>query len=362
MSTRTPSSGSSPGPAASPAAGTADGDVIPICNLTLPDRILIVEDDPSIRLRMKAALRKARTVLEASNGMEGLERIHRDRPDFVITDMHMPGMNGFEMMSRARVTPSGAAIPILVMTSSADEEVVLEAFYRGADEFMVKPFSMAELRVRVAAIHMRQQLARDLNPLTRLPGNNALKSEIERRLISERPLAVAYFDLDHFKEFNDTQGFDRGDHVITLLGDLLRHYASTRPPGEVYVGHVGGDDFVMLLDEDRAEEMAALVHEGFATAVEGLYTPEEVARGSVRAKNRKGKEEDIPLLSVSIGVVLPHSRRGMRDLRKISHVAAEVKKMAKAIPGNSVFIDRRKHDPEECAASSDSGVGQDGPA
>lgn len=340
-----------------PAPATEGGDVIPIINLTLPDRILIVEDDPSIRVRLRATLKQARTILEAANGAEGLAIIHRERPDFVITDMHMPVMNGLEMISRARFSPSGAAVPILVLTSSADEDVVLEAFYRGADEFMVKPFSMAELRVRVAAIHMRQQMARDLNPLTRLPGNQALKAEIERRLRDDHPLAVAYFDLDHFKEFNDTQGFDRGDHVISLLGDLLCHYAASRPPGEVYIGHVGGDDFVMLLEEIRAEEMAAIIHEGFATAVEGLYTPAEIARGSMRAKNRKGVEEDIPLLSVSIGVVLPHARKGMRDLRKISHVAAEVKKMAKAIPGNSLFIDRRKHDPEE-KEGTDSGLEQ----
>ena len=331
-------------------AETSASDPSPVAkrDLPLPDHILIVDDDPATRLRLKKTLKSAKRVIEAENGLVGLEMMHRERPDFIVTDLQMPEMNGIELLKRARSSPSGAAIPIMVLTADEDNEVLLEAFNSGADDFLVKPFKMSELRIRVAAIHMRQQLARDVNPLTRLPGNSALKKEIGTRLQNEsEEMAVAYFDLDHFKEFNDTQGFDRGDHVITLLGDLLRYYASTRPAGEVYIGHVGGDDFVMLLREEDIEAMAEVVHIGFETAVEGLYTPEEVAKGFVRAKNRRGEEENIPLLSVSIGVVLTATREGMRDIRRISHVAAEVKKMAKGIPGNSLFVDRRKDAPEE---------------
>ncbi|MEM7164762.1 MAG: response regulator [Planctomycetota bacterium] len=333
-------------PAKSPDSGTPE---VPDEHvLRLPDRILIVDDDPATRLRLRKTLKTAKHVIEAENGKDGLEKMHKQRPDFIVTDLQMPEMNGLELLKCARSSPSGAAIPIMVLTADEDPKVLLEVFNNGADDFLVKPFKMSELRIRVAAIHMRQQLARDVNPLTRLPGNSALKKAIADRLRDpEADMAVAYFDLDHFKEFNDTQGFDRGDHVISLLGDLLRYYASTRPPGEAYIGHVGGDDFVMLLDEDEIEAMAEVVHIGFESAVEGLYTPEEVAKGYVKAKNRRGEEENIPLLSVSIGVVLTASRKGMRDIRRISHVAAEVKKMAKGIPGNSLFIDRRKYAPED---------------
>lgn len=324
---------------------TDPGEVVP---LPLPDHILIVDDDPATRLRLRKTLKSARKISEAENGKVGLEMMHKAPPDFIVTDLQMPEMNGLELLQRARSSPSGAAIPIMVLTADEDPKILLDVFNSGADDFLVKPFRMSELRIRVAAIHMRQQLARDVNPLTKLPGNSALKTEIAARLSDpSADMAVAYFDLDHFKEFNDTQGFDRGDHVITLLGDLLRYYATTRPPGEVYVGHVGGDDFVMLLQEADIDAMAEVVHIGFETAVEGLYTPEEVAMGYVRAKNRRGEEENVPLLSVSIGVVLTASRNGMRDIRRISHVAAEVKKMAKGIPGNSLFVDRRKYAPED---------------
>lgn len=316
----------------------------PTRQLELPERILIVEDDPGIRRLLRATFRSVPVVIEADNGAEGLERIHQDHPDFVITDLHMPVMDGLEMIAQARRSSGGATVPIVVLTGDGEENVLVDAFYCGADDFMKKPFSMSELRTRTAAIHVRQRLARDVNPLTKLPGNTALKREIRQRLHCGGDFAVAYFDLDHFKEFNDTQGFDRGDHVINLLGDLLCHYARTRPPSTIFIGHVGGDDFVMVMPEEEVIEMANFVHRGFETATEGLYTAQELAKGSVRTFNRRGNEEDVPLLSVSIGVVTT-SREGMRDLRKISHVAAEVKKVAKSIAGNSLFIDRRKDDP-----------------
>ena len=108
-----------------------------------------------------------------------------------------------------------------------------------------------------------------------------------------------------------------------------------------FVGHVGGDDFVVLLDPDRVDRFAAFVHERFASAVERYYQPDELSTGSVDIVNRHGETERVPLLSVSIGVV-DSSRPGLDDYRQIAQVSSEVKKVAKSIPGNSVFVDRRR--------------------
>lgn len=332
--------------------------VVPPRELELPERILVVEDDPGLRKVLRSTFRGVSEVLEAENGAAGLALIQAHKPDFVITDLNMPVMTGLEMLSQARCCLAGASTPILVLTAGGEESTLLEAFRRGADDFMKKPFSMSELRTRVAAIHVRQRRARDVNPLTQLPGNTALKREIENRLLTPSDFAVAYFDLDHFKEFNDTQGFDRGDAAITLVGELLYRFSLSLPPGDSFVGHVGGDDFVMILPTTEIQAMAEFVHKGFETGVAGMYTAEQLARGAIRTANRKGEQEDIPLLTISIGVVVT-SREGMRDLRKIAHVAAEVKKVAKSIPGNSIFVDRRKYDPSE-AKGPDHGLGQGG--
>jgi len=205
---------------------------------------------------------------------------------------------------------------------------------------MVKPFSIPELRTRVSSIHLRQKVARDMNPLTRLPGNLVLKREIATRLKNVEPFAVAYIDLDFFKPFNDSRGFDLGDQAITVLADLLRGYAGQQELGRVFVGHVGGDDFVVILPPDDVQRFAQVLHGRWKEAICQFYTREELDAGTVEVFDRRGETMMVPLLSISIGV-LTSRRDGLDDLRKIAQVAAEVKKMAKTIPGNSLFIDRR---------------------
>ncbi|MEE8142364.1 MAG: response regulator [Planctomycetota bacterium] len=309
--------------------------------LELPQRILIVDDDAAIRRILVRAFSKSAKVQEAKDGAEGLIKIHDWSPEFVITDLMMPVIDGLEMIVRARETASGACLPILVLTACGEERLLLECFQKGADDYMVKPFSVEELRIRVSSIYMRQNLARDVNPLTRLPGNIVLKREINSRIQKQKALAIAYIDIDHFKAFNDKHGFDRGDVVLQLLGDLLGEFSRNYPPGEVFVGHVGGDDFVVILPLGEVQRLADRMHISFCAATRMFYSPEEVKSGVTRVKDRLGKVREVPLLSLSIGVVNTE-REGMTDLRKVSQVAAEVKNIAKQSPGNSLFIDRRK--------------------
>ncbi len=308
--------------------------------LELPARLLIVEDDSSLRALLKKTFAKESEVLQAANGQEALAMISKERPEFVITDLMMPVLDGLQLIIRARRTPLGACLPFLVLTAKTEEQVLIDCFRHGADDFMLKPFSIAELRVRVSSIYLRHRIARDMNPLTRLPGNQVLKQEIERRVANSTEVAVAYVDLNHFKEFNDAQGFDRGDHVLGLLADLLTDYTQRQPLGEVFVGHLGGDDFVVVLPMRLVQQMADNLFREVDLATGGLYKDHELAQGFFRAHNRRGVEVDVPLLSIAIGVVSTQ-RRGMNDLRYISQVAAEVKHMAKQAGGNHLFIDRR---------------------
>ncbi len=305
-----------------------------------PARILIVEDDPTIRMMLRKAFEKVAQLIFATDGNEGLKKIQEEEPDFVVTDLMLPYMDGLTMITRARRTFVGACTPIMVLTASTGESVLLDCFRQGVDDFMVKPFSISELRTRVSSIYLRQKVARDMNPLTRLPGNMVIKREIETRLKQNEPFAVAYIDLDHFKAFNDSRGFDAGDRAISMLAHLLRDYAGERPFGQVFVGHVGGDDFVLVMHHGEVRDMAAVVHGRWSEAIKELYNAEELARGEVEIVDRRGEKITAPLLSMSIGA-LTSERDGLDDLRKIAQVAAEVKKMAKAISGNSLFIDRR---------------------
>lgn len=314
-----------------------------------PRRILVVEDDRTIQLMLKKTFSYARELLIADTAERGLELLLQRELDFVVTDLVLPGMDGLEMIKRARRSFIGACVPIMVLTGSTEEHVLLDCFREGADDFMVKPFSPAELRTRVASIYVRQRVARDMNPLTRLPGNLVLKREISARIDTHEPFAVCYVDLDHFKAFNDSHGFDQGDQAIMVVAELLRAFAMDVASANAFVGHVGGDDFVALVEPSMVEALSAHVNAGFARAARTFYKPEELARGTVFIENRRGQLEETPLLSVSIGALLSEPG-GLDDLRKIARVAADVKKMAKKIPGNSLFVDRRTYDASPLAS------------
>lgn len=306
----------------------------------MPESILVIEDDATIRTILVKTFSRQSKVLEAKSGTEGLQVLLTQRPDFVITDVMLPGMTGVQLITRARRSYFGACVPILVLTASPDERTLYDCFREGADDFMSKPFSVKEIQVRVASIHLRQRVIRDMNPLTRLPGNLAIKQQLSWRLSRTEPFAIAVLDLDHFKAFNDAHGFDLGDEVIKLVADLCIAYTIAHPGEEVFVGHVGGDDFVVLLPREQVSNFASWIHRGFAEGVTKYYSPEERALGLTEVTNRRGERERVPLLSISIGVT-DTTRADLGDVRRISEVSAEVKKQAKAIPGNSLFVDRR---------------------
>ena len=310
-------------------------------DLELPDRLLIIEDDRTIRAMLRRCFEHRSRVIEAEDGATALQLLNRERPDFVITDLELPVQDGLSFISSARRTYFGACVPILVLTASWSERLLLESFREGADDFMVKPFSTTELRTRVSSIYLRQKIARDTNPLTGLPGNLVIKSQIKRRLEEDRPVVVAALDIDHFKAFNDTRGFDAGDEVIAAVGRILESYAKEQDGADVFVGHVGGDDFIALLPPDNVADFAPYVHERFARHTRRFYDAEELERGFVEIVNRHGERERVPLLSLSIGAVRT-GESGLKDYRRINQVLAEVKKVAKTEPGNSMFVDRRQ--------------------
>lgn len=295
-------------------------------------------------------------VLESAGEVESI--VLRGFPCILFVDGDARKGEAVDMVSRLKGDAFTAVVPVAVLAEHHTADRVHAWFTAGADEVVTGLFPPAEQRARLEAMLVRTQRDVSVHPSTRLPGTTEIEREIRRQLETGDEFAVCYADLDHFKEFNDTQGFDRGDAAITLVGELLYRFSLSLPPGDSFVGHVGGDDFVMILPTTEIQAMAEFVHKGFETGVAGMYTAEQLARGAIRTANRKGEQEDIPLLTISIGVVVT-SREGMRDLRKIAHVAAEVKKVAKSIPGNSIFVDRRKYDPSE-AKGPDHGLGQGG--
>lgn len=185
--------------------------------------------------------------------------------------------------------------------------------------------------------YMQIQAARHANSLTGLPGNEPINTSITGLLETGKPFWVAYFDLDHFKPFNDVYGYSAGDDAIRMVAQAL--VLNTHPAAD-FVGHVGGDDFLVLFCSADWEDRCHLILEQFGESIGKLFLPEHVQAGGYTAENRQGKQSFTPLVSLSIGVV-PIAAATYSSYRQIAAAAAAAKKEAKKISGNSLFIERR---------------------
>lgn len=184
---------------------------------------------------------------------------------------------------------------------------------------------------------MQMEAARYANPLTRLPGNVPTNQTIDHLLAARDPFAVAYCDLDHFKPFNDVYGYVRGDDVIRLTARIL---CEACDPERDFVGHLGGDDFVLVFRSEDWQARCERALRMFGEEILGFFSRDDVERGGYVTENRKGQMEFHALTSLSIGVAELKSA-AFRSHLEVSVVAAEVKKRAKAMKGNSLYVNQR---------------------
>jgi diguanylate cyclase (GGDEF)-like protein len=307
----------------------------------MPETILVVDDDPDIARFVEVNLRSVGyDVLVASDGEEALNRAEELRPDLVLLDVMMPRVDGFEVAQRLRRNPRTANTSIIMLTAKALSSDKVLGLTSGADDYIIKPFDPIELLARVKTTLRRARDMRSLSPLTGLPGNIRIQDEIQRNIDEDMPFAVLYCDLDHFKAYNDHYGFVKGDRVIQATARILQEAVEEYARAEGFVGHVGGDDFVVVLPPDVADVAAARICERFDQEIAGFYDREDLKRGYVEVEDRQGKLQRFSLIAVSIGVATT-SRRKFSHYGEAVDVATEMKQYAKRQSGSSFAVDRR---------------------
>ncbi|TQS41672.1 response regulator [Cryptosporangium phraense] len=287
-------------------------------------------------------------VIVANDARSGLAAIERHRPDLVLLDVMMPRVDGYELCRQLRASPLTAALPIIMMTArdlSADR---IQGLTAGADDYITKPFDLTELIARVRSTLRRNREMRDVSPLTGLPGNTRILEAIADRIATRRDhgweYAVCYVDLDNFKTVNDVYGFYRGDQMLTAAAAAL-HTSTIGVAGPPpFLGHIGGDDFLVVCTPDQITPITDRAITLFDQASRVLYDPEDLARGYFEVLDRQGRLRRHGLLTLSIGVALSTQRR-FTDHREVVAAASEMKSVAKRTVGSMVAVDRRK-DPE----------------
>ena len=303
-------------------------------------RVLVADDDLVLVDLLRVCLELEGFVVDVvHDGHTALEQVRTDPPDLLLLDVGMPRLDGVQVLRRLRADAATSALPVILLTARALPSDKVAGLTAGADDYVVKPFDGGELVARIRTMLRRTADARAVSPLTGLPGNNRLDMEIRGRTATGRPFAVSHVDLDEFKSFNDSYGFLRGDGLLRALGSVLTSaVADEQPP--VFVGHVGGDDFVLVSTTEQAEPVARRVLALFDDVVREHYDDDDLARGHLRVADRRGEVRAHPVVSVSVGVAW--HREGDVDHQAVVAAAGEMKAYAKSRPGSTVAVDRRR--------------------
>ncbi|MCM8786827.1 MAG: response regulator [Candidatus Omnitrophica bacterium] len=304
-------------------------------------KILIVDDDPDILELLDTTLKEEFSVIKASLGNEALEKVKKETPDLVVLDYMLPDITGIKICEVLRKDPLFMHLPILMLTGKGEINDKVEGLEAGADDYMVKPFSPQELIARIRMLIRRSNINLDANPLTRLPGNVSIYKELDEKIKNKEKFAVLYIDIDNFKALNDYYGFERGDEVIKETARLLISAIQEKGNPTDFIGHIGGDDFLIITSPDNMEEIAKKIISDFDKISPKFFDQNDRLKGYIETIGRDRQIHKFGFLTISIGIIT-NLYRDFTHAAQISSLGAEVKGFAKKFAESKYIIDKRR--------------------
>lgn len=208
---------------------------------------------------------------------------------------------------------------------------------KSKDEFGILSLAFSEMAKRLKQL---EEMYLDASPLTHFPGGIAIENVLRKRISSEKPLAFCLLDMDNFKSFNDRYGYARGSEVIKALAKIIEDVVKTKGTADDFLGHIGGDDFVIITTHDGYAGLCSEIIQKFDKTIGDFYDPDDRKRGYITGKNRQGQVTKFPILTLSI-VVVTNKYRKLVSPVQVGEIAAELKEYAKTTPGSLIIVDKR---------------------
>jgi len=299
--------------------------------------ILVVEGEQQVTWLLKMKLEtEGYQIVTVLNDEDAVQYTLRETPHLINLDISLIGSGGYEIVRKVRNHPKTMHIPIIILGARDELADRVYAFDLGVDDYILKPYHDDELlaRIRTQLRRVRQTF---LSPLVGLPGGLQVEMAIQHQLNSHEPWSMLYLDLDNFKAFNDVYGFLAGNDLIRLVGRICQYVVHEYGNTSDFVGHVGGDDFVIVTTPDRANTLCLQIIDLYKEKSMAFYHPEDLERGSISAVDRKGRPYQSPLVSLSIGVVNNQMQRP-HSIQEVSYLAAAAKYHAKQSTDNIYYV------------------------
>lgn len=294
--------------------------------------LLCVDDDAELRLTTRKILEASGYQVEtAVDGQSALELIEKREPGLIVLDVEMPGISGIETCRAIKQNPFTSHIPILMLTALSDIDHKVEGFDAGADDYLSKPFLPRELQARVAALLRMVRREGERNPSSGLPGGQAIQEAIGRWAARGEAFAICYIDLDYFKPFADNFGFTVADIVIRETASAIRAAVEAVGNGREFVGHIGGDDFIVVTSREYAESLMRECADRFAAVVSRTVGAEATQRGSYPGTDREGQTREFPITQLSAAVLIVEPTHWDSLSHSIAHLGSFVAKMKRHV-------------------------------
>ena len=303
--------------------------------------IYLIDNDDKLNLELNSKLFTEKEFRFKNVMTDNLDMALKDIPAAIIINEDSIEEDIVDLVKQIRTNDDNAITPLIVVSSNIDKDHKLRVLDAKATYYLEAPVDIDCLYQIVKNIVGLLFLNRKVSPLTNLPGNVQIQSEIRRRLLKNEYFVMLYFDLDNFKSYNDYYGFAKGDEIIKFTAKTIIYNVHMQEDDNNFIGHVGGDDFVAIVDNEDFEKICQNIILNFDQGVREYYEEEDLERGYLEITNRKGVVEEFPITSISIGAVEVNEGRFNNSL-EIGEAAAQVKHLAKTIQGSTYVVDRRK--------------------
>lgn len=277
------------------------------------------------------------------DGNQALMLATRQYPDLIIIDAHLSKIDGLKLCKILKYDFVTSYIPIIILIEKKQLRRSLLDIEQGVDDFLIRPPDPIDLEIRIALSLRSADHQFHANALTKLPGNKSIEKLIKTYLDEKIPFSLAYLDINNFKSFNDKYGYIAGDRVILQTAKIITSSVKNLgQPGD-FVGHIGGDDFVILTSPEKHELIAQECINEFNRLIPFHYASEDRKNGFIKTKDRSGHFAHIPLMGLSIAIVNNKTLQ-IQSIFQLIEIAFEIKKFLKKYPASNYLVDRRVTD------------------
>ena len=286
-------------------------------------RILVVEDDVDISNMLRIYFdSQGYDVWVAVRGQEALDICRRKLPNIIVLDIMLPDIDGYEVCQRLRNNLRTSHIPILFLTQKDDRSDKIAGLELGADDYITKPFDIEELRWRVQNVLKRAQYENLTNPTTGVPSSKLIEEQL-KKLMRRNGWTILYIGINGFEPFKEVHGFVAGDDILRFVAIILTESVDELGTVNDFIGHIGGDDFILITTTEKAEALRQRLVKRFQAEVGTFYSFREKERGFMMVQDADGNERRVPLMSLAVGVV---PEGPFTDIREITEAASTARR------------------------------------